>query len=338
MKLALPTLLVCALVVAVVCFAGGFFSAVLLGRMDTGSATAVASTVLHQSETVAFLQRDLLNRAAFYARSPVYAVAELARKPVEEANRKLPGALSTYNPLQALDQTISGRAEATAEASNEATGSVTDKIYKATDGSEAPAAGEVAKTAEGKPAANKPAEGATAQAKPAGANPPAIKPAEVKPAEVKPADVKVAGAKPAEAKGAAAQGGPVAAQAPPAGGAAAQPAAPAPVKVATLSEPGPAGANQSGYTIELGSFLAPDTAKAVATDLAKRGLPVMLVQIPDADGRIWQHVRVGAYPNRDIASLRLAQLQADQGLTGTVVAAGKATPLPDAAAQKTAAK
>lgn len=335
MKLGVPTLLMCALVLAVVCFAGGFFSAVLLGRMDTATASAVASTAIHQSETVAFLQRDLLNRAAFYARSPVYAVAELARKPVEEANRKLPGALSTYNPLQALDQTISGRAEATVDSENEATGAVTDKIYKATDGSEAPAAGEAGKTAEGKPSAIKPADGKTADGKTADGKTADGKTADGKTAEAKPAEGKpapagaVAATKPAPAAGAPAQ--PAAAAAQPA-------AAPPPVKIPTLSEPGPAGGVAGAFTIELGSFLSADTAQAVAADLAKRGLPVVLVQIPDAGGRVWQHVRVGTYPNRDIASLRLAQLQADQGLAGTVVAAGKATPVPDAPAQKTAAK
>ncbi len=47
----------------------------------------------------------------------------------------------------------------------------------------------------------------------------------------------------------------------------------------------------AGYRLDLGYFLAPDQAVAFATQVQDRGVPVQLIALPDASGRVWTHVR-----------------------------------------------
>ncbi len=47
----------------------------------------------------------------------------------------------------------------------------------------------------------------------------------------------------------------------------------------------------AGYALDLGYFLIPDHAVAFAAQVQDRGVPVQLLALPDASGRVWTHVR-----------------------------------------------
>ncbi len=61
-------------------------------------------------------------------------------------------------------------------------------------------------------------------------------------------------------------------------------------------------------------------------EMQERSVPVALVEQADLSGRVWLHVRTGAYPTPEAAQLRLRDLRRQQGLEGIVVSEAKAGP------------
>lgn len=270
-------LVMCGMVLAVVFFIAGFVSAMLLGGLDRETALAVPATAVESSEMLAEERNELLFQATYVARSPAYAVAELARRPVNLAQSKLPGAIQELRPLQALDDAISRREEAAAQA-------ISGETEAAFDSVEGVIAGEVVgETPAGDQAA---ASGETADGDPA-------------------AD------RTSDADAAAADASPEAAE--------------QEIERRVLPPAVPA-RGDALYSIELASFRSPAAAETFVAEMQERSVPVALVEQADLSGRVWLHVRTGAYPTPEAAQLRLRDLRRQQGLEGIVVSEAKAGP------------
>ncbi len=161
----------CVVALVLVCFVGGFFSAVYLGELDPSTATNVTKAAVGQSEYLARARAGLLSRGQQIARRPVFAVSTFAARPVQAFYKTIPGALRPVSPQAALDQAL--RAQATQ--ADVAVASAARQTASAVQADTSPGAG---------PSATQPGAAAPAtDAPPAGATPPATAAAE-KPAAV----------------------------------------------------------------------------------------------------------------------------------------------------------
>ena len=100
-------LALCAIVLALVCFVGGFAFAAYLGQMDQATASAVAGSAVGQSQDLRRGRTELLSRARATVQNPVFAASRIASRPVQQACRRLPSSLSPVSPARAIDQAIS---------------------------------------------------------------------------------------------------------------------------------------------------------------------------------------------------------------------------------------
>lgn len=123
-KLHGSVLLVLGVGVVLAFFVLGFASAIMLGKMDTEQATAIAGAAVSNSESVAEEQRLAMDRVQMVARRPIYGVAGFARRPISKAARALPTELSNFEPLVAVDQAITRQAEGVAGAADQQIGAV----------------------------------------------------------------------------------------------------------------------------------------------------------------------------------------------------------------------
>ncbi len=99
-------LAVCCVTIVLLCFGAGFVSAVYLGHMDSGTASAVAGTALAKSQLAIRAREGLLSQGQRMARRPVFALSTFAARPVQGAFRRVPGALRPVSPQLALDQAL----------------------------------------------------------------------------------------------------------------------------------------------------------------------------------------------------------------------------------------
>jgi len=165
-------LALCALVLALVCFVGGFAAAAYLGHMDQATAGAVTTTALREAGAAQRGRNELLSRARFATANPVFTASRFAARPVQSAYRRLPASLAPVSPARAIDQAIVTNTEEAASAAGRASAS-------ALRGAEASAVSGIAGTATGTGAegAAPAAEGAAAAAATAPAAEPAAAPA-----------------------------------------------------------------------------------------------------------------------------------------------------------------
>ena len=54
-------------------------------------------------------------------------------------------------------------------------------------------------------------------------------------------------------------------------------------------------------------------------EMQRRKLPISVLDETDGSGRDWHHVRLGSFATQEQASMRLAELTRDQGLSGVIV-------------------
>jgi hypothetical protein len=73
-------------------------------------------------------------------------------------------------------------------------------------------------------------------------------------------------------------------------------------------------------TVELGFFLSTAAAESFAASLQRRGIEVMIVEEPDATGRVWSYVRSGRFSDSAQALAYAAEIERTQRLPTTVVA------------------
>jgi hypothetical protein len=110
-------------------------------------------------------------------------------------------------------------------------------------------------------------------------------------------------------------------------------AAPAPAAATPVAAPA-APAILAGYTLDLGYFLVPDQALAFATRVQERGVPVQLLALPDASGRVWTHVRTPPFAGSAQALAGAEHIERTLGLTASLVPPGTAPPTPPAGAPR----
>jgi len=101
---------------------------------------------------------------------------------------------------------------------------------------------------------------------------------------------------------------------------AAAPPPPASAAGAPVPTPTPSPALPSGYELDLGYFLVPDHAAAFAARVQERGVPVQLLPLPDASGRIWTHVRTPPFAGSAQALAGAARIERDLGIQTSLVA------------------
>ena len=111
------------------------------------------------------------------------------------------------------------------------------------------------------------------------------------------------------------------------------PAAPAPAAAPPVAAPA-APAILAGYTLDLGYFLVPDQALAFATRVQERGVPVQLLALPDASGRVWTHVRTPPFAGSAQALAGAERIERMLGLTASLVPPGTAPLTPPAGAPR----
>lgn len=110
-----------------------------------------------------------------------------------------------------------------------------------------------------------------------------------------------------------------------------QPPAALPVTPGTPPPPGPPAAATppaaltappiaAGYRLDLGYFLAPDQAVAFATQVQDRGVPVQLIALPDASGRVWTHVRTPPFAGSAQALAGAERIERALGIPTRLVA------------------
>jgi hypothetical protein len=119
----------------------------------------------------------------------------------------------------------------------------------------------------------------------------------------------------------------------PAAPAAAPIAAAAAVTAAAAAAPA-APAILAGYALDLGYFLVPDQAVAFATSVQERGVPVQLLALPDASGRVWTHVRTPPFAGSAQALAGAERIERALGVTASLVPPGTPTPAPPAGAPR----
>lgn len=76
----------------------------------------------------------------------------------------------------------------------------------------------------------------------------------------------------------------------------------------------------AGYRLDLGYFLAPDQAVAFATQVQDRGVPVQLIALPDASGRVWTHVRTPPFAGSAQALAGAERIERALGIPTRLVA------------------
>lgn len=95
------------------------------------------------------------------------------------------------------------------------------------------------------------------------------------------------------------------------------------IAAAAAATPAPATAAPalpSGYELDLGYFLVPDHAAAFAARVQERGVPVQLLPLPDASGRVWTHVRTPPFAGSAQALAGAARIERDLGIPASLVA------------------
>jgi cell division protein FtsN len=90
----------------------------------------------------------------------------------------------------------------------------------------------------------------------------------------------------------------------PAAAAAAPSAAPLEENPSTPAVPIP---SHMTHSVQVGSFLYPENAQHMATQLSAKGYPAKIFPVSDAKGRTWHTVRIGDHPSR-----QAARAQADE--------------------------
>lgn len=82
------------------------------------------------------------------------------------------------------------------------------------------------------------------------------------------------------------------------------------------------------FSIELATFLQQDTLDQFVAEMQRRKLPVAILDQMDTSGRDWHHVRLSSFTTFEQATLRLAELRRDEGLSGVVISEPPAPPAP----------
>jgi hypothetical protein len=82
----------------------------------------------------------------------------------------------------------------------------------------------------------------------------------------------------------------------------------------------------SGYALDLGYFLVPDHAEAFAARLRDRGLPVLLLPVPDSSGRVWMHIRTPPFAGSAQALAGADRIEREFGLTASLVPPAASSP------------
>jgi len=113
----------------------------------------------------------------------------------------------------------------------------------------------------------------------------------------------------------------------PGGTASAAPAAALAPALPPLATTVAAPALPSGYELDLGYFLLPDHAAAFAARVQERGVPVQLLPLPDASGRVWTHVRTPPFAGSAQALAGAARIERDLGIQASLVAPAVPPPI-----------
>lgn len=77
--------------------------------------------------------------------------------------------------------------------------------------------------------------------------------------------------------------------------------------------------NWPRFSIELASFRSLDNARSYQAEMARRDLKTEMVEIVDAAGHSWYHIRVGEFDDPRQAAARMPDVERKAGLFGIVV-------------------
>ena len=77
--------------------------------------------------------------------------------------------------------------------------------------------------------------------------------------------------------------------------------------------------NWPRFSIELASFRNIDNARVYQAEMARRDLKTEMVEIVDAAGHSWYHIRVGEFDDPRQAAARMPDVERKAGLYGVVV-------------------